>query len=392
MKNSNLESNLKIYYKLIGFSLLIILGVMALSHIIFKDNSYSEAEKRNLASAPKLSWNNIKEGKFSSDIEKYLTDQVPYRDNWISLNTSWNRFTGQNLSKGVYKGKGGYLIQRFEKPSKVNETETSQSLNKFLNKYPDCQSYIMLVPTGSEILNSYLPKAALTDSQKDWYSKNKEVFQGEQIHQIDLFKYFEEKVESNSLYYRTDHHWTSDGAFLGFQKLADKMALGASENDWEKMKICDTFQGTLMSKSGFYSSVMDEINIYTYSKKDIITIVNYEKERKTTVSIYDEEGLRGKNPYEVFLGGNHPKINIKTNADSQKKLLLLKDSYANCLIPFLLPYFFEIDVIDARYYAEDIYQQINYSNYTDILVLYNIETYSNDNALKKVLEEDMESE
>ena len=114
--------------------------------------------------------------------------------------------------------------------------------------------------------------------------------------------------------------------------------------------------------------------------------VTYDTEQRMTASAYAPEYLDSDDPYQIFFGGNHPKLTIRTAADTGRKLLVFKDSYATCLIPFLIPDFAQITVIDPRYYYDDLDMEILSSGYTDVLFLYNANTLSEDSCLVPVLQ------
>uniref|UniRef100_UPI0037362845 DHHW family protein n=1 Tax=Frisingicoccus sp. TaxID=1918627 RepID=UPI0037362845 len=113
-------------------------------------------------------------------------------------------------------------------------------------------------------------------------------------------------------------------------------------------------------------------------------IVNYVEEQKKTASLYQSEKLESYDKYAFFFGGNSPIIRISTTASTGKNLLVLKDSYANCFLPFLIPYYDEIVVIDPRYYYDDIYSEITSQNITEILFLYNANTFLEDNSISGI--------
>ena len=174
---------------------------------------------------------------------------------------------------------------------------------------------------------------------------------------VDCADELAEAAKTNQIYYRTDHHWTTYGASAAFKELAKQMDIPYEEDDFEAYTVHARFQGTMMSSSGFYSGTKDTIDLYLPKEPETILVTNKEAQT-TTTTIYSEEGLLGNDPYEVFLGGNYGLLNIQTSSQSGRKLLLLKDSYANAMIGFLTPYFSEIDIVDPRYYSSDLDMQI----------------------------------
>ena len=129
----------------------------------------------------------------------------------------------------------------------------------------------------------------------------------------------------------------------------------------------------------------DSIDIYVYEMDAFQYVVEYVDEQRKSATVFNSAALKQKNKYEVFLGGNHPQINIKTTNLNKKSLLIFKDSYANALIPFLLPYYQNITIVDPRYYSDDIEKLISDAQITDVLFLYNMNTFAADNSLAGVL-------
>lgn len=386
MKDNRQEHTKIKYYKMIAFSFIILVLVFSVLHLALPDKKYSSAEKRNLEQRPELTRQRLADKTFSADLETYLSDQVPGRDIWVTLDTWMNRLVGNNVSNGVIKARHGYLIGAFAPADPSIGTDTSAALADFLKKRTGSRSYVMLVPTAAEIAKEQLPGNALSKSEKEYYKDNAAIFDAAGIHTIDLFPTLTKAEKKTQVYYKTDHHWTSEGAYAAFGKLAKDMEIDTGDIKWKRTVVCDDFRGTMMSKSGFYSSNADAVSIYQPKGVTEHIIVSYEEEQKKTASIYSEEGLKSDDPYQVFFGGNYPLIKINTDVKTDRKLLILKDSYANSMVQFLLPYFSEIDLLDARYYTGNITQEMDAANYTDVLALYNIETYSEDNTLKALLE------
>jgi len=116
--------------------------------------------------------------------------------------------------------------------------------------------------------------------------------------------------------------------------------------------------------------------------------VTYDGNPKDICSFYNLDALKSKDHYTVFFGGNHPRVDITTTADTGRCLLLLKDSYANCFVPFLYPYFDHITMVDPRYYYDNLENIISSEAVTDVLFLYNLDTFLSDTSLADVLNTD----
>ena len=391
MNTKEIRKRKGFYFCLLAFTSVLLILLLSIVSLFWPTKRFSASERRNLTQRPKLSYEGIVDGTFSNEVESYLADQYPARDIWVYLNSLQNRILGIDYQNGIYRSKDGYLIQSFDQ-SGIDEVDQKKQeiLTAFLERNSQIQSYVMLVPTAAWILEDYLPSGAPQGNEKSWYESwlsTSKISKQSNVAVVDCADALDKSAKTNQIYYRTDHHWTTYGASVAFKELAKKMDLPYEENDFQAYTVHTQFQGTMMSSSGFYSGTKDTIELYLPKEPETILVTN--KEAQTTATtIYSEEGLLGNDPYEVFLGGNYGLLNIRTGSQSGRKLLLLKDSYANAMIGFLTPYFSEIDIVDPRYYSSDLDMQIAVNQYTDLLILYNLQSFAKDSSLALVLGEE----
>ncbi len=394
MNTKEIRKRKGFYFCLLAVTSVLLLLFLSIVSLFWPTRRFSASERRNLTQRPKLSYEGIIDGNFSNEVESYLADQYPARDIWVYLNSLQNRILGIDYQNGIYRGKDGYLIQSFDQSGIDEEDLEKQAiLTAFLKRNSQMQSYVMLVPTAAWILEDHLPSGAPQGDEKSWYenwlstSKIKDL---SNVTVVDCADALGKSAKTNQIYYRTDHHWTTYGASVAFGELAKQMDLPYQADEFEAHTVHTQFQGTMMSSSGFYSGTKDSIDLYLPKEEETILVTNKETQTSAT-TIYSEEGLLGDDPYEVFLGGNYGLLNIRTGSQSGRKLLLLKDSYANAMLGFLTPYFSEIDIVDPRYYSSDLDMQIAVNQYTDLLILYNLQSFAKDSSLALVLgEEDAE--
>ena len=185
------------------------------------------------------------------------------------------------------------------------------------------------------------------------------------------------------LYYRTDHHWTSLGARYAFEAMAAQLGISQPIQNYDTYTVSTTFEGTLASRSGSHAAY-DTVELYV-PQTDVEYYVSYGDAAETSATIYDRSALDQKDKYTVFFGGNYPRVDVYTTAETGKTLLLFKDSYANCLMQFLYPYYDHIILIDPRYYYDNVESVISREQVTDVLFLYNANTYFEDTSLADVL-------
>ena len=192
--------------------------------------------------------------------------------------------------------------------------------------------------------------------------------------------------KKEDLFYRTDHHWTTLGAFYSYQRLGDFMNFTPKDSDdYDIELVSNSFNGALASKSGYDTKQKDKVRVYIPKDENDKVVVNYEEEQKKTATLYESDKLDEKDKYQVFLGGNHPIVKIDTSSTSGKTLLIFKDSYANSFVPFLTSHFSKIILVDPRYYYEDIDELMKNENVDEVLYLYNANTFFSDTSLAPVL-------
>ena len=349
--------------------------------ILVKDREFSDSENRMLAQFPEISFSSLLDGSFLEGLGDYTADQFPGRDAWITLNLKMNMALGQKEFNGVYLCEDGYLIQIPQEPNWVQAERNLAAAETFAAKYPDLNMVMTVAPNAVTVLSDLLSANAPARDQREdiaW-------IQG----QLDAVQFCDvtDALAAHSdeyIFYKTDHHWTSLGAKYAFYAMAERMNLEPiKEGDYTAYPVSNTFQGTLSSKSGSHTS-SDTVEIYI-PHSGIDYYVTYADTGENISSLYRRSALNEKDHYTVFFGGNHARVDITTTADTGRCLLLFKDSYANCMVQFLFPYYDHITMIDPRYYYDNIDLVIKSESITDVLFLYNADTFLNDTSLADVL-------
>ena len=360
-----------------GIFILCLFGVM-LVNLIIPDREMSEEENRMLASKPKLTFSTLANGDFMEQYEEYLSDQFAGRDLWHRLKVALDRFGGSRMENGIYIGKDGQLLQDIQVPDQEHLSETLDAIKEFTETYQDIPVTMILVPDAACVLSDRLPWLASVEDQNQMISMAQQSL-GDSVTWVDAASALN-KHKREKIYYLTDHHWTSLGAFYTFQEAAP--ALGIEEDVSDKFlsyTVSDSFNGVLASESGACLGTEEKIDIYVPREGDDDVIVNYVNESRRTTSLYDSSKLETKDQYGVFLGGNTSLIDIR-----QKRLLVVKDSFANSFIPFLAPYYREIVVVDPRYYSGTIEDIMDAYRITDALFLYSGNSFFTDNSISGV--------
>ncbi len=366
---------------------LILLFLICLLNIVWPSREFSEKENRMLEQKPELTLSGIESGRFMEQYESYQSDQIAGRDLWVQLKTRVDLLMGKRESNGVYKGKSKYLMEDIKTPNQEQMEHNLASMCSFQEAYPDIPMYMMLVPNAANVLSDKLPSFAVTRDQDKDFAEIQKALKGH-LTWVDVSSAMKDH-KSENIYYHTDHHWTSLGAKYGYEALAEALQLDTSkEVELKPYAVSDSFNGTLSATSGYETGY--EEPMYVYLPKEEGTgpevVVSYVEEQEKKATLYDISKLKEKDKYAMFLGGNSGLIDIRTTADSTDRLLIVKDSYANSLVPFLTPYYREIFMVDPRYYYGDIHEIMENNKITSVLFLYNGNTFVEDNSISGVLE------
>lgn len=373
-----------IYKHMMAILLLLFISIIAILNLIAPAKVFSESENRNLEQMPEFSLDSLLSGKFTSNSEKYVSDQFAFRDVWIGVKSDTDRAMGKKESNGVYLGKDGYLIQQFTPPANGDLEARIEAIHAFDDATPALHKYVMLVPTAVTVLKEKLPAYAPDGDELAYLDEVRQALPGD-IGFVDVYPALYDGREQ-ALYYRTDHHWTTAGAYYAYRELCKQMGIAPKgEEDFNVRQVTDDFYGSLYSKSGFRHIQPDRIELYLPKDEGKIA-VEYADEGRTSDSLYEMANLDKKDKYTVFLNGNHGLVKIKTNRSDGKKLLVVKDSYANSLIPFLTEHFGEIYVVDLRYYEENLAALVQEHEIRDMLLLYNINTFFEDPSIMNLSE------
>lgn len=381
MKEQRRKSRIE---KIIGLLFILILFVFMVINIAVPDREMSEKENRMLAERPSLTMGTVMNGDFMEQWENYQSDQFAGRDFWRGVKVFLDRLGGARMENGVYIGKGGQLLEEIEVPDDGQSEANLSAIADFAEKYPDIQTSVMLVPDAACILSDSLPAFAGVEDQRQLLGVAEQRL-GDSVNWIDAVSVLNNHV-SDKLYYKTDHHWTTLAAFYVFRESAASLGIDGEVGDnFASYTISNDFNGVLAAKSGVGLSEKETIDIYAPTQGDDDVVVSYVYEGRKTTSLYDSSKLETRDQYGVFLGGNSSVIDIKTVSPEKKRLLVIKDSFANCFIPFLAPYYREIVVVDPRYYSGTIGDIMDAYRITDALVLYSGNTFFTDNHLSGVL-------
>lgn len=354
-----------------------------LSYIINVQKEFSEDENRYLTMFPKFSMEKLLEGDYTKEIDSFATDQFVLRSEAISLKTQIQKLVLNKDSNGVYFSKDGYLMLK-KSVSEFDEKRFKKNLNavaKYVEIHKDLPVYILLAPTAASIYSDKLPEFSTDYDQKALLERAKaRISQQKNAIIVDVNETLTQHLDKQ-LYYKTDHHWTTLGAYLAYTSFCTEQGIEPVKYDCET--VADNFFGTLYSKVLAIGTEADSIEC-PKDNANVVSVV-HQNGARTTNSLYEKEKLRIKDKYQYFLGGNEGEVCINTSVKNGKHLLLIKDSYANCMLPFLANHYESIHVIDLRFFGGSVTQYMKSNCITETLILYNLNNFDEDTSIAKLM-------
>lgn len=349
-------------------------GVFLLSLLLPKQ-SFSPLENRYLAQAPELSLESLSDGTFMEDAEDYVSDHIVGRDLWVALKSWSERLSGKQENNGVYFAEGDALINRVEEPNRDKLAKDMGYVDELVGNV-SVPVYFGLIPTAAAVWADKLPQGAPTADELGIIDQ---LYFSTGAGTIDLAgALLQHKDEA--IYYRTDHHWTSLGAFYGANAIFSAMGLAPLElGDYEKTTVSTDFNGTIFSSSGVRWVPPDTID--TYVPEEGVTVTSYFTGSPEEGALYVEEFLDKKDQYSYFLGGRQPLCVIETAQTDGPSVLVIRDSYTDSLAPFLTQRFSQIHLYDPRDNMTSIRQYVQDHDIDTVVVLYSFSNFISDGNL-----------
>ncbi len=353
------------------------LGIMAVLFLLLPKADFSQTEKRYLEDSPRLTVDTLASGEFGEDMESYMADHIPGRDFFVGLNSYFELFTGRQIAKDIYVAQGNRLV---EAPVVWNEVQASKNMNA-VSTFADTigtQVDFMLVPSGGWAVEDTV--TGIADPYEDeTIIRQLYAMAGENVACSDVLTVFAQAEDKAALYYKTDHHWTSLGAYTAYRHFAESKGMSYPATEDFAVRTVEDFKGSNHSRAALWMIPGEPLEMWSHSEN--ITVTNADKEGDHA-GIFYEERLQEGDKYTVFLDGNHSVVRIK-NPDNAGKgsILVIRDSYSNCLGGFLAESYENVVLVDLRYYKEPISELYAGETFKDVLVCYSIGNFMTDTNL-----------
>lgn len=360
--------------------------IIVILNFVLPKSDFSEQENRMYATIPRFSFKSFVNGEYLDGVNDYVNDHFAFRDTFLKINSWWEiNVLGKKEINDVYVGQDSYLFEKFEfgEEEKTTLNSNTKIISDFAQKMNEqnIKTYFILVPNSIYINSDKLPENVQAPNQEEIiniaYSNTKNTVN------VDVEKSLLNENKNQQLYFKTDHHMNSDGAYVVYKEFCKSANIEAvAITDFNKVKVTSDFLGTFDSKAQIWNQKPDEI--YVYQNENNMNIKEAMYDTQNTQSIFNEEFLLTKDKYSYFLNGNNSRAIIKTNVNNDRKLLVVKDSYAHIMSQFLCQNHSEVHFLDPRYTAFDYEQYAKENGITDVLFLYNVSNFVEDNNLRKI--------
>ena len=366
---------------LLAVSALLLLG-LTIANLVWPKRDMIELENRKAAQFPAFSVEALLDGRWQSGFARWMQDQFLLRDTWINTQRAADEIVFQKAEEGgILLGKDRWMFTKLftiDDATRQQTTKNVQAVAEFAARYPGKVTFL-LAPSASVIYPEALPAGA---PMADENALLDDIFAqvGESAAVIDLREPFTARKDEY-LYFKTDHHWTTNGAYRAYEQFCALKGLTPFDRDAHEAVTVDDFQGTHYSATRLWNVENDTITYYPLPNQ--MTIYNITGEAQyeplKTENLINADKFATRDKYAAFLDGNNGYSVIE--GDGEGSILVVKDSYANSFIPYLTANYEKIGVVDFRNFKYGLDSTIECEGYDEVLILYNFQTFIADTDL-----------
>lgn len=355
--------------------------IFTLANLFAPKREFSPNENRMLAQFPAFSFKKLFNEGWTQEYETYVTDQFVLRDTWVGIKAGSERALLKTENGGIYFAKEDTLIER---PASLNISTIKTNISSINTFRETTGANVMfaLIPNticiNSDLLPAFASDGEQAEAIKEAYSQLKDV------PSVDIAGALLDAHKTQpDIYYRTDHHPTSLGAYYIYRELANTLGHTPHElSEYDRETACSNFYGTARSQSGAWWVEPDTIEFFTLPNEAYhLTVYENDGIVLEQNSLYVRNRLDTVDKYTAFLGGNHPLTIISNENSDGGKLLLVKDSFSHTTAPFLADHYSEIHLVDLRYYRDSLATYLQEQQFTDVLIMYSVDNFLSEKNL-----------
>ena len=349
----------KIHVAVISLFLAFILG-FGIAFWVVPDKDFSTDENRPLQGFPTVTAEDWLDGKVSERLINYYSDQFPMRSTWVGLHALSELAMGRGESSGVLLGENGQLavrrfdaylsrLERLTDTDYYSESHVQKGVSALiaLEQKLEIPLTVLLAPRTVDVTVGDLGYPAELSDRLDTTVQTSLAEGG--VHSVDLLPTFREMHDAGEyVYYRTDHHWTTRGAYTAYTAVMKDFGMEDKilPEDFFAVREIPDFYGTTYSRAGVFFISPDTLEIWNAKDGSDTRFRVYAPDGTPVIEsgFISESYLDGKDKYGAFLDGTHSILLIedkeaKAAGVARPRLLIARDSFANSMVPFLARHF-----------------------------------------------------
>lgn len=359
----------RIWEKVTAVLFCLFLGGMGIGYFLCPRQEFSELEKRYLEEPPQWSWKQLTSGDFGEAAERYMADHMPLRSFFVGLNAYFERWTLRRADQEIYVTSDGRLVEAPTQWSEAVAQKNMKAVNRFAQT-AQADTALMLIPSAG-----WAAEDTVTGPAKPY--RDRELIGGvyalaeEPLSTVDLL---EEFAGRRDWFFRTDHHWNSQGAYQGYRIYEQFRGREYASEDGFATQSCGPFRGSTYSRSALWLTEAEELSVLVSGSP--ITATNLESGQLHQGPYYWER-LDTFDPYTVNLDGNHSLVRVN-NPQGSGKLLVIRDSFANSMGVFLAESYETVVLVDLRYYKEAVSELMAQEHFDEVLICYSLSNFLTD--------------
>lgn len=384
--------------KIIEYPLVILfavfIAVFSVVDMFVNRRVFSETENRYLEQRPNFTVKSLMDGKFTTKYETYINDQFVLRDGWIDLKSKAEYYIGKQENNSVVYGKNSYMFEKYDRPDDERIAKNLAELNAFFQKYSEIPATFAVIPNSYAVLFEKLPYGLQLVDQFAYIDSLYSQVRAENVKTLSLKESLLEH-KNNYIYYMTDHHWTTYGAYLAYSDFVKSKGLEPVDYSSLKGTEIKGFYGTYFSKTKFFKTEPDIITYFDIPTTAVTIdgkteLIGADKEKIPVTGLYEVPKFETRDKYAAFLYGNNGVTVIKSDNNKNRtegktsRVLVIKDSYGNSFVPYLTYNYDEVVVVDLRAIPIKISELMSQYEFDDMLVLYNFMNFNDDNNFVKL--------
>ncbi len=339
--------------------------------LLLPKEAFSEREKRYLAEMPALSVQSLTDGDYTKKLGVFVADHFPGRELFVGINAYYDLYAGRQGSKDTFTRDGRLFSMPVE-----NEPETLQTNLEYINDFARDLAQagtgipvsLMLVPSSGAVLLD-------TPEYPDGEIISAVYAQAETEH-VDLLAAFRAEANPGRLYYRTDHHWTSEGAFQAACAYLRSRGLPCPAREAYTRQSYEPFYGSAYAASGLWLTEPDSLELWYSGNRLQVT----NETGQVNDGVFYLDRLDQQDKYQVYLDGNHSLVRIEKLSPSaeERSLLVIRDSFSNSLGCFLADAYDKVVLVDLRYYRLPLTDLLVGEGIDEILIEYSVDNFLHD--------------